>query len=142
MKKLVKRVPQGQPKAAQNERLLDEFPDRLKPALRFLVKAANPAPYDDAIIKAMTQKVYWPMLYTKHVKSWKLSAISNWGPVKTSLAHNNRRDLPHLGSLPSGKNGETDSADHNGTGGKIPWSEEKLGVGNSGVSYNYETHCI
>ncbi|EPB69859.1 retrotransposon gag protein [Ancylostoma ceylanicum] len=54
MKKLVKRVTQGQPKTAQNERLLDEFLDRLKPALRFHVKAANPASYDDAIIKAMT----------------------------------------------------------------------------------------
>ncbi|KAL6742605.1 hypothetical protein Aduo_015740 [Ancylostoma duodenale] len=54
MKKLVKRVTQGQPKTAQNERLLDEFLDRLKPALRFHVKASNPASYDDAIIKAMT----------------------------------------------------------------------------------------
>ncbi|KIH61298.1 integrase core domain protein [Ancylostoma duodenale] len=54
MKKLVKRVTQGQPKTAQNERLLDEFLGRLKPALRFHVKASNPASYDDAIIKAMT----------------------------------------------------------------------------------------
>ncbi|RCN27291.1 retrotransposon gag protein [Ancylostoma caninum] len=54
MKRLVKRVTQGQPKTAQNERSLDEFLDRLRPAPCFHVKASNPASYDDAIIKAMT----------------------------------------------------------------------------------------
>ncbi|EYC22390.1 hypothetical protein Y032_0017g3322 [Ancylostoma ceylanicum] len=47
--------------------------------------------------------------YTRHVKSWKLSAISNWKRAKTCLAYNNWRDLPHLGSLTSGRIGETDS---------------------------------
>ncbi|EYC40523.1 hypothetical protein Y032_0608g597 [Ancylostoma ceylanicum] len=47
--------------------------------------------------------------WTRHVKSWKLSAISDWKRAKTCLAYNNWRDLPHLGSLPSGKICETDS---------------------------------
>ncbi|EYB81972.1 hypothetical protein Y032_0370g87, partial [Ancylostoma ceylanicum] len=44
-----------------------------------------------------------------HVKSWKLNAISNWKPTKTCFTYNNWRDLPHLGSLPNGKIGETNS---------------------------------
>lgn len=54
MKKLVRKVTQGQTKAAQKERLLDEFLDRIKPTLRFHVKASGPSSYDDAVIKAMT----------------------------------------------------------------------------------------
>ena len=54
IKKLVKKVTKGQPRNAQNERLLDEFLDRLKPALRFHVKASNPQNFDDAVIKAIT----------------------------------------------------------------------------------------
>ncbi|EYC00472.1 hypothetical protein Y032_0115g489 [Ancylostoma ceylanicum] len=56
-------------------------------------------------VAAITQR-HKP-IYTRHVKFWKLSAISNWGRAKTCLAYNNWRDLSHLGSLPSGKNGET-----------------------------------
>ncbi|RCN40313.1 hypothetical protein ANCCAN_13737 [Ancylostoma caninum] len=54
VKKLVKKVTRGQPKKAQNERLLDEFLDRLKPTLRFHVKAANPPTFDEAVVKAIT----------------------------------------------------------------------------------------
>ncbi|RCN29987.1 hypothetical protein ANCCAN_24248 [Ancylostoma caninum] len=54
MKKLVKRITLGQYKYVQNERLLDEFLDRLKPALKFHVKASNPPTYDDAVVKALT----------------------------------------------------------------------------------------
>ncbi|EPB67268.1 hypothetical protein ANCCEY_13639 [Ancylostoma ceylanicum] len=35
-------------------RLLDELLDRLKPTLRFYFKAANPATFDDAVVKAIT----------------------------------------------------------------------------------------
>ncbi|KAK6009663.1 hypothetical protein OSTOST_25387, partial [Ostertagia ostertagi] len=54
IKQIVKKVTRGQPKQAQNERLLDEFQDRLKPALRFHVKAANPLTFEEAVVKATT----------------------------------------------------------------------------------------
>ncbi|EYC38214.1 hypothetical protein Y032_0732g1909 [Ancylostoma ceylanicum] len=46
---------------------------------------------------------------TRHVKSWKLSAVSHWKRAKTCLASSNCRELPHFGSRPSGKICETDS---------------------------------
>ncbi|EYC08207.1 hypothetical protein Y032_0067g49 [Ancylostoma ceylanicum] len=44
-----------------------------------------------------------------HVKSWKLSTISDWKTAKTCLAYDNWQDLPHLGNLPSGRIGKTGS---------------------------------
>ncbi|RCN25975.1 hypothetical protein ANCCAN_28308 [Ancylostoma caninum] len=54
IKKLVKKATIGQSKSSQNERLLDEFLDRLKPVLRFHVKATNPSTFDEALVKALT----------------------------------------------------------------------------------------
>ncbi|KHJ78584.1 hypothetical protein OESDEN_21793, partial [Oesophagostomum dentatum] len=54
VKKLVKKATIGQSKSSQNERLLDEFLDRLKPVLRFHVKATSPATFEEALVKALT----------------------------------------------------------------------------------------
>ncbi|VDO68465.1 unnamed protein product [Heligmosomoides polygyrus] len=53
LKQIVKKVTRGQPRNTQRERLLDEYVDRLKPSLRFHVKAANPPTFDEAVIKAV-----------------------------------------------------------------------------------------
>ncbi|EYB94056.1 hypothetical protein Y032_0176g558 [Ancylostoma ceylanicum] len=52
---------------------------------------------------------YQNMVTFNNLLSWKLSAVSNWKRAKTCLAYTNWRDLPHLGSLPSGKICETGS---------------------------------
>ncbi|KHJ94683.1 hypothetical protein OESDEN_05385 [Oesophagostomum dentatum] len=54
IKKLVKKATIGQSKSSQNERLLDEFLDRLKLVLRFHVKATSPATLEEALVKALT----------------------------------------------------------------------------------------
>ncbi|XGW34393.1 hypothetical protein V3C99_018341 [Haemonchus contortus] len=54
IKHIVRKVTRGQPKQAQSERLLDEFQDRLKPALKFHVKVAKLITFDEAVVKAIT----------------------------------------------------------------------------------------
>ncbi|KIH64698.1 zinc knuckle [Ancylostoma duodenale] len=82
MKKLVERVTLGQSNPVQNERLLDEFLDRLKPALKFYVKASNPPIYDEAVVKALI----YESLLTEAVNNLTIFPAANSATAQVNVA--------------------------------------------------------
>ncbi|RCN45758.1 retrotransposon gag protein [Ancylostoma caninum] len=82
IKKLARRVTLGQSKSVQNERLLDEFLNRLKHALKFYVKASNPPTYDEAVVKDLT----YEFLLTEAVNNLTIFPAANPATAQVNVA--------------------------------------------------------